>query len=138
MKQLHIVLDTNILISGILFGGKPRVILEEIRKGKVSCSLSPAILDELQGVLQRHKFGFSGDAAFQFVEELHAICDVVFPRHRLSVIRDDPDDNKVLECAIEAQANIIVSGDPHLLNLCQFRQVRILSPAHFLREFQEP
>ncbi|MBW1701270.1 MAG: putative toxin-antitoxin system toxin component, PIN family [Deltaproteobacteria bacterium] len=136
MKQLHIVLDTNILISGILFGGKPRAILEEIRKGNVSCSLSPAILDELQGVLQRPKFGFSGDATFQVVEELHAICDFVFPRHCLSVVRDDPDDNRILECAIEAKADVIVSGDPHLLNLGVFRRVRILSPAHFLRELQ--
>ncbi len=134
MKQPHIVLDTNVLISAVLFSGKPRMILEEIRKGNVCCSLSLAILGELQGVLQRKRFGFSRSAAFQVVEELQAICDVVFPRHRLNVVHDDPDDDRILECAVEAQANIIVSGDCHLLALPDFKHIRIRNPANFLLE----
>jgi len=137
MKQSSVVLDTNVLISAILFGGKPRVVLEKVRKGAVHCFLSPAILDELRDVLMRPKFGFSEDAVFQVIEELHLICDIVFPNTTLSVVHEDPDDNRILECAMEAQADIIVSGDPHLLSLKKFRNIRILSPADYLAGLEE-
>lgn len=136
MKQPHIVLDTNVLISAILFAGKPRAILDEIYRGNVCCSLSPVILDELQGILQRPKFGFSRDAAFQIMEELQLICSVVFPRLKLTVVHADPDDNRVLECALEAQADAIVSGDSHLLDIGEFKQIRIMSPAVFWQSFK--
>ena len=59
-------------------------------------------------------------------------------RYRISVevIRSDPDDNRILECAKEAQAHFIVSGDPHLLDLGRFEDTRILSPADYLKEFE--
>ncbi|OHB80557.1 MAG: putative toxin-antitoxin system toxin component, PIN family [Planctomycetes bacterium RBG_16_55_9] len=73
MKRPHIVLDTNVLISALLFGGPPREILERIVAGAVDCSLSPSILDELKDVLQRPKFGFSFQQVMAVVEELSAI-----------------------------------------------------------------
>ena len=132
MNRHRIVLDTNVLISVILFGGKPRRILESVISGSIDCSLSVVILGELRDVLGRDKFGFSPEACFRIVEELHAVCDIVSPSTRIDIIRSDPDDNRILECALEAQANFIVSGDPYLLKLGEFRNIKILSPADYL------
>ena len=136
MNRHRIVLDTNVLISAILFGGKPRRVLDLVISGSVDCTLSTVIFDELKDVLQRPKFGFSADVCFHIIEELHGACDIISPSVSVDAIRSDPDDNRILECAVEVQAQFIVSGDPHLLDLGQFEKIRILSPADYLKEFE--
>ena len=136
MNRHRIVLDTNVLISAILFGGKPRRVLDLVISGSIDCTLSTVILDELKDVLQRPRFGFSADVCFHIIEELHGACDIISPSVSVDVIRSDPDDNRILECAVEAQAHFIVSGDPHLLDLGKFEKIRILSPADYLKEFE--
>jgi len=133
MKHHRIVLDTNVLISAILFGGPPRDVLKLVIGGTVGCSISLVILDELRDVLQRPKFKFSSEQAFNVLEELHASCSIINPMVKINVITEDPDDNKILECAIEANAAFIVSGDRHLLDLVGFRGVKILTPAAFIK-----
>ena len=103
MKRTRIVLDTNVLISAILFGGLPRRVLEKVISGEIDCTLSFAILDELRDVLQRSKFGFSPEQTIAIIDELHAICEIVNPARRIRTIKADPDDNRILECAIEAR-----------------------------------
>jgi putative PIN family toxin of toxin-antitoxin system len=93
------------------------------------------ILDELKDVLQRPKFGFSAEVCFHIIEELHGACDIISPSVSVGFIRSDPDDDRILDCAVEAQAHFIVSGDPHLLDLGKFEKIRILSPADYLKEF---
>lgn len=136
MNRHRIVLDTNVLISAILFGGKPRRVLDLVISKSVDCALSFAILDELRDVLQRPKFGFPPDICLYIVEELHGLCNIISPSVRVHAIRSDPDDNRILECAVEARAHFIVSGDPHLLDLGTFERIRILSPADYLKEFE--
>jgi len=133
MKHHRIVLDTNILISAILFGGPPRDVLKLVISGTVGCSLSLAILDELRDVLQRPKFKFSSEQSFNVLEELHAACDIVNPMVKINVITEDPDDNKILECAVEAESAFIVSGDRHLLDLVEFRGIKILTPTAYIK-----
>lgn len=128
-----IVLDTNVIISALLFGGNPRKIMELIISGDIECSLSPAILQELTDVLQRPKFGFSSTACLQIAEELHGICHLVSPESSLTVIQDDPDDNRILECALEANASFIITGDPHLLSLQEFQKIKIIDPSEYLK-----
>jgi len=132
MQPRCIVLDTNVLISAIVFGRGPRTILEMVIAGKIRCALSFAILDELRDVLQRSKFGLSPEQAITVVEELRGLCEILNPARRLRTIKADPDDNRILECAVQAQADTIVSGDAHLLKLKQFRGIPIMSPADFL------
>jgi len=136
MNRHRIVLDTNVLISGILFGGKPRRVLDLVISGSLGCTLSIAILDELRDVLERPKFGFPADVCLHLTEELHGVCDIITPSVRIDAIRSDPDDNRILECAVEAHAHYIVSGDPHLLDLGKFEKIGILSPADYLKEFE--
>ena len=132
MQRTCIVLDTNVLISAIVFGGPPRTILEMVIAGKIRGALSFAILDELRDVLQRPKFGFTPDQAITVLNELHEICDVFNPPRRVRMVKADPDDNRILECALAAHADFIVSGDTHLLDLKKFRGIPIQSPADFL------
>jgi putative PIN family toxin of toxin-antitoxin system len=136
MERTRVVLDTNILISAIVFGGLPRKILEMVIVGSVNCSLSFAILDELRDVLQRSKFGFSPQQAATVIDELQDICEILNPPRRIRTIKADPDDNRILECAVEAQAMCIISGDNHLLELGKYREILIYSPADFLTTLQ--
>jgi putative PIN family toxin of toxin-antitoxin system len=137
MKRSRVVLDTNVLISAVLFNGPPRAILELVIGGSVHCSLSLALLDELRDVLERPKFRFSAEQALQVVEELHAVCDIVDPATRVSVVTADPNDNIILECALESKADIIVSGDQHLLALAEFKGIQIVSPSDYMKTIKE-
>ncbi len=133
MKHHRIVLNTNVLISAILFGDPPRDVLKLVISGTVGCSLSLAILDELRNVLQRPKFKFSSEQSFNVMEELHSACDIINPMVKINVITEDPDDNKILECAVEAKSTFIVSGDRHLLDLVEFRGIKILTPTAYIK-----
>jgi len=132
-----VVLDTNVLISAFLFGGAPREIVELIVAGVVDCSVSPAILDEVRGVLKRPKFGLSPRQAMSIVEELGGLSEVVNPSTSIHRIIADPDDDRVLECVIEARADAIVSGDAHLLELGRYKRILILNPSDFLQAMRE-
>lgn len=124
-----LVLDTNVLISAVLFGGTPEAIVNLCRSGKTQLVTSDAILVELSGVLRR-KFGMEGRQVVAIVEELRSFAMVVVPATTLNVIEVDPDDNRVLECAVEARADFIVSGDTrHLLPLGEYDGISIVSPA---------
>lgn len=112
---MKIVLDTNVLVSAIIFGGNPRTIIESIIEGPVHLALSREILDELEGVLARKKFGMSPEIVRNISNELESLCEIATPTRRVTVTVSDPYDNMVLECAAEAKADYIVSGDAHLL-----------------------
>lgn len=133
MKKTRVVVDTNVMISAIVFGGPPRKVLEMVIGGDINCSLSFAILDELRDVLQRPKFGFSPEQILTVLDELHSICEILNPPRRIRTIKADPDDNRILECAVEARADSIISGDAHLLELGNYRGIPIMSPSDFLR-----
>jgi len=132
MKRLRIVLDTNVIISGILFGGIPRSILDMLISGRHDFFLSLPIIEEIREVLNRPKFGFDNGTALLVIEELHSLCAIVRPAKSINLIKEDPADNKILECAVEADAEIIISGDSHLLSLFSYKRIKILSPRQFI------
>jgi hypothetical protein len=138
MTPPRIVVDSNVIVSGFLFGGNPARVLATVVGGGALGFTSLPILDEVRGVLQRPKFGLSVEQALSFVEEFRLLCRVVVPRNRVQGIVEDPKDHMVLECAEAAQAEIIVSGDAHLLNLRQWGNLRIVSPAQFMKEIGDP
>ena len=134
--MLRVVLDTNILISAILFGGKPRQILEKAIRGEIRLCLSEPILEELKGVLQRSKFDYSPEMIQFLLTELTGIADFVNPSETLNVILEDTDDNRILECAVEAKANYIITGDFHLLKLSQYRNIEVVNTVAFLERLE--
>lgn len=132
--MLKVVLDTNILISAILFGGKPRQILEKAIRGEIRLCLSQPILEELKGVLQRSKFDYSPEMIQVIFTELTGIADFVNPSETIDVMNEDPDDNRILECALEAKASYVVTGDFHLLKLIRYRNIEVLNADAFLEK----
>jgi putative PIN family toxin of toxin-antitoxin system len=132
---LRVVLDTNVLISAILFGGKPRQILEKAIRGEIRLCLSEPILEELKGVLQRSKFDYSPEMIQFILTELMSIADFVNPSETLNVVLEDSEDNRILECAIEAKANYVISGDFHLLKLRSYRNIEVVNVTAFLKRF---
>jgi putative PIN family toxin of toxin-antitoxin system len=130
---MRVVLDTNVILSGILFGGKPREILEAAVSGTLKMYISEAIVTELKGVLQRPKFGLSSQTVEAIVAELSSIAEWVVPQNHVEIIKDDISDNDVLDCALEANADYIVSGDEHLLRLVRCGKIPIVNPDALLR-----
>ncbi len=135
---MRIVCDTNVLVSAVLYGGRPREVLEFLSAGEVRGFMSPALEAELRGVLRRPKFGLSELQADLISETLFELFEPVYPKRVPLLVREDPADSAVLACAMEAHADCIVSGDSHLLALGQFQRVRILRPAEFLDWFVGP
>lgn len=125
-------MDTNVLISALMFGGNPRLILEKVIRGDIELYLSEALISELGEVLKRPKFGLPLSIVNQILSELSAISELVRPSRSIYKVKVDPADNRILECAIDAKAEFIVSGDKHLLDLKEFKSIRIVSPQHFI------
>jgi putative PIN family toxin of toxin-antitoxin system len=130
------VADTNTAVSGLLWSGAPRQVLDAARRGEVLLFTSPELLAELEDVLGRPKFAKRLEAAGVTVAELLTGYAALAWTVRLSVIEpviaEDPDDDVVLATAVTARAEVIVSGDHHLLALGQYRGIAILSAADLL------
>ncbi len=135
----RIVPDTNIVVSGLLWRGNPRRILDAARDGIVELYTSPVLLEELEDVLSREKFACRLAAANVTVQDLisgySALATVIEAEPIEPVILVDPDDDAVLACALAAEAEIIVSGDSDLLDLKEHKEIRILTATEFLAEF---
>ena len=137
---MKIVLDTNTVISGLLWKGAPRQILDLARSGSLTLFTSPELLAELANVLERKKFSARLALAETNVDELvygyAALAKTIRPAKIKPMIKADPDDDKVLACAKAAKAEIITSGDDHLLNLKEYEGIRILTVNQLLAEVQ--
>ena len=127
------VFDTNILISsGSSIGGSPFRCLALAREGHIESVTCAEILDEFREKLV-NKFSLSPETADQAVEEVRKISRVVTIPGTLKDVVPDPDDHKVLECAVAGQATHIITGDKkHLLPLKEYQGIAILAPADFL------
>ena len=134
--RLRAVLDTNVLVSHLLFpGGNPSKILDLAAAEKFKPVISQFILDEMESIL-KVKFGFDRARLAESRQSLLALAELVQPRHHVEVIRADESDNRILECALSGKADLIISGDKrHLLPLKSYKGIRILSPAEFVRDF---
>ncbi|MDQ7818929.1 MAG: putative toxin-antitoxin system toxin component, PIN family [Armatimonadota bacterium] len=130
---MRIVLDTNVLISALAFPGSiPDQLLSRVRRGDAELFISPFILDEFERVL-REKFRLSRREAAARVRAVRAMARVVHTTARVTVIRAKEDDNRILECAVAAEAEFLVTGDrTHLLPLGSYGKTRIVSPAQML------
>lgn len=108
--MIQAVADTNVYISAILFGGRPEEIRSAAKEGKIELLVSEIILAEIAGVLKR-KFHFSDWQISEVIKEFRDFTTLVTPTRTLSVITNDEPDNRVLECAVEGDAQYVISGD---------------------------
>lgn len=128
---LKVVFDTNILVSALAFpGGLGEAALRRIVEERDRLVLSKPIIDELLGILAR-KFSRDAEELAHAAVFLSELAQVVSPRRRLRVVKDEPD-NRILECALAGRADVIVTGDRALLALGEYRGVRLVSLREYL------
>ena len=134
--MIRAVLDANVLVSGILTDGAPRSILRAWRTGQLHLVASEATLDEIGRVLRyptiSRRHGWTETEIRAFMESLEALAILTPGQLRLEVVAADPSDNRYLECAIEGDADCLVTGDRHLLELAEYREIELLSPREFV------
>ncbi len=140
---MRAVLDSNVLLAGLLWRGPPYALLEQVRSGALTFISSPELLAELAEVLARPKFDEivkrSNSSREQMLIQVRMLAEVIDPPPLATPVCRDPDDDAVLALAIAAQADLIVSGDEDLLILSSFEGIPILSPAMALkREMDSP
>lgn len=136
MRVINVVLDTNIFISAIFWRGVPYQVVKSGFQGKYRLILSIGILEELIDKLI-NKFKLPKERVEREANLLLHFCYFVEPRLKVDVVKEDPSDNKVIECAIEGKAKYIVTGDPHLRRIKEYRGIKILSPKEFLARFNQ-
>lgn len=137
---LRVVFDTNVLVSGVLYRGRPHLCLRIAREGIVHSLTSEFILAEFSRTLIQ-RFAFEPERAKHATLMIRQFSDVVNPQNRITGVCRDPDDDNILACAVEGGADVIVTGDADLLELTPFdiekaegtrAQIQLLSPVQFL------
>ena len=134
--QPIVVYDTNVLISGMIWGGIPYRCIELAQQNRVEGLTCDEILSEFEDKLTT-KFGFSSSGASEIVTELLDCLHIIEIPNQLKGVTADPDDDMIIECAVVGGATHIVTGDQkHLLPLGNYQDILIVKPADFLAEFQ--
>ena len=129
--MISATLDTSVYIRALHFGGPATVIIGHARAGNIRIDISDAILAETVRVL-RDKFQWDGYSLQDVRGKLLALGNHVSPAETLHVVKEDPADDRILECAAAARSDFIVSEDKDLLRLGQFGNARIVSVRDFI------
>ena len=132
---MKIVLDTNVLVSGIFFSGPPFEILKAWQQGELHIAISPEILDEYYRVAEELKDRFASIDAEPILTLIAANSDMVQAPALPSQVCEDPDDDKFLACALACNAECIISGDKHLLNVAVYQAIPIFKPGTFVNMY---
>lgn len=132
MGKTKVVLDTNIIISAFGWDGKPKEIIEKIVENELEWVISQDQFEELSKVLDYEKFNFSEEQKEKIKAIVLSISTLVYPKIRLDIVKEDKEDNRILDCAIEGNADYIITGDSHLLKLKEFKGIKILKINDFL------
>lgn len=127
MAPLRIVFDTNVYISAALFGRRAETVMQLASAGQVQLITSEAILAELRGKLLG-KLAWSDSQTQLFVDMIREMAEVVAPDITLDVVPADEDDNRIVECAVAGQADLIVTFDKDLLRLKADETIGIITP----------
>ena len=142
MAKVRVVPDINVYVSGLLWTGIPHQLLQAAEAGAVTLVTTSAIVEQMQEVLSRPKFAKRiatlRTSVGELIESLLSIVEVIQEPRIEPVIRQDPDDDKILACAVASRAPWIVSGDIHLLAVKQYKGIRIVTPKEFWDTWTKP
>ena len=136
MGETKVTLDTNILVSALGWQGNPYQIFGMVVSGEIELVISDKQFDELAEVLEYPKFRFTGEQKDRFKSLILEIATFVKPVEKMDIVKNDPDDNMILEAAVAGNVDYIVSGDPDLLELKSFREIKIVTAKEFLGEIK--
>jgi putative PIN family toxin of toxin-antitoxin system len=132
---VKIILDTNVFISGVFFGGSPYQILDAWREGNVDIVLSEEIFAEYQRVARELSRQFKGVDVSTFLDLITVNAIWVEAPQLPFNVSADPDDDKFLSCALASKTKIIVSGDKHLLAESGYRKIEVIKPSSFIERY---
>lgn len=131
---MRIIIDTNVVISGVFFGGNPRRIIESVMRGETEACANAAIVEEYEEItaemLARKQGRLRQDLLFPFISKL----ELYTPVADCHICRD-PDDDKFISCAVDAKAVYIVSGDKDLLDVQRYEGIEIITAAEFCERY---
>lgn len=131
-KGEKVVVDTNIFISAFGWGGRPLEVIELLEKEEIRNCISEEIFNELFTALSYPKLAFPIKLQTEILEFVLARSDFYTPKENIK-LAPDPKDNKFIECALEAHAKFIITGDKSFLSLKQVKSIRIVTPEDFLK-----
>jgi putative PIN family toxin of toxin-antitoxin system len=133
---LKAVLDVNVWVSALLWGGKPAEIVKAAEQGKVRLFASEEIVREISQVLNYPKLRRVYEAEEmnreELIEAVLKVVQLVQATRRVKAVLEHPTDDKFLECALEARADYVVSGDKHLLKVGNYEKIQVVSVREFL------
>ena len=129
-KSMNIVIDTNVIISGIFFGGYPRKILETVADKQISAYATTEIINEYYEIIDEMIKRKQGRINNSVLSQLVSKLKIIQSSSSINICRD-PDDNKFIECAIDANALYIISGDKDLLDIQKFNNIQIVNAKSF-------
>jgi putative PIN family toxin of toxin-antitoxin system len=134
--MIRVVIDTNIFVSSF-FGGNPKKIIDLWKNEEIALCLSKDILDEYIDVLQRVGLKDEneiGELLSFFAKGFNILFTTNVPQ--IKAVKDDPDDDKFIECAVALKAYIIITGDKALITIGKYMGIKILTPQEFLKTYK--
>lgn len=133
--MMRVVIDTNVMISAIFFKGKPDIVLDAWRDGKLEIVLSVEIFNEYSRVLHRLADKYTTIDTSPILYLLAAGSKFIEPKGIYGPVCEDPDDDKFIAAAIGGAAKTIISGDKHLLDINEYSGIEILGPSEFINQY---
>lgn len=136
--MIPVVIDTNVFVSALLFGGTPGKLISLWKSGKIQPQLNKKTVVELLRVLAYPKFGLTeNEIQYLLHVEILPFCKVVPTKPGPVIITEDPSDDMFLRCCDVSNVKALISGDSHLLALKSYGNASILTPSQFLKKFHE-
>ena len=134
-KVIPVVVDTNVIVSALLFGGTPGRLIDLWKERRIQLFVCKEIIDEIMRVLTYPRFQLSEkEISYLIYDEILPYSEIVDIPSGPVIISRDPSDDKFIRCAVASGADVIVSGDRHLLSLKEHGDIKILTPTRFLAD----
>jgi len=136
--MLKVVFDTNVIVSAALYEKSlPALLLSLGLEDKVRFFVSPALLNEYEAVLKRPRFKLDHREITELMGEINRKASIVTPAKRLNILKTDEPDNRILECAIKARADFIITGNKRHFPFDEFKGIKIVTPREFINSISE-
>ena len=130
---MKITLDTNFLISATQWDNSVAFkLLRKILDTNIKIFTTKEILDEFSEVLQRD-FKYNKEETTNILEEILVFVNIIEAQEKIKIVKDDPDDDKIIECAIASNSNYLVTYDRHLLKIKKYKSIKIITPEEMLK-----
>ena len=130
---MKIVIDSNVFVSSFFWKGNPRKVFDRVIDGFDELYITDGILDEIKNVMSRKKFDIETNEISDYLKIIEHFSQKIFHDDKIENISRDMDDNKILKCGLESHADFIVTGDNDLLALKEYKSIKILNPAEYLK-----